>query len=548
MYTNILRYKPSISITTLPEPRIRYQRQRNMLDIYQDKKTSATDSKIDSRSIIHTASLLRHTPLSTLNYLLTTQQLTSRTLTEYSLHLIASTNPTYNHTLDTSPIAIDTATTLDTALQRRSALHGIPILLKDNIPTLGDSMNTACGSLALVGAVPSEEAEVVGALRAAGAVVVGKGNMAEWAGFRSTSGCSGWSARGGQTTGLFYPRMKASGSSGGCAVAVGLGVVGAALGTEVCFFNDFYGSMIAFLIWSGLVADKKSQTCYSIVSPAEKSGIIGFKPTRGLLSSKGLIHASKRLDTVGVLARTVLDTQLVLTNILKHSHHMYEPTKQALLRDLDIAISTPCIHGIRIAIPCPYTLREFQNLSPFKTLAFDNLVLSLKEAGATVIRNVAIPGAPVWASLSLPEQTILFYADMKASINAYLSSLTTNPYNITDLASLIAFTKHHPDEQYPRRNVEGLENAQAADLDASLYKKMLEKEDYFINGEGGIHAALTACCADVIILPTLSPTMQMLAAKAGSPVMSVPMGIFPVDTIVEKDEGSGLVSVAPGIP
>ncbi|KAL7776949.1 hypothetical protein CFE70_007369 [Pyrenophora teres f. teres 0-1] len=420
-----------------------------MLDIYQDKKTSATDSKIDSRSIIHTASLLRHTPLSTLNYLLTTQQLTSRTLTEYSLHLIASTNPTYNHTLDTSPIAIDTATTLDTALQRRSALHGIPILLKDNIPTLGDSMNTACGSLALVGAVPSEEAEV---------------------------------------------------------------------------------------------------TCYSIVSPAEKSGIIGFKPTRGLLSSKGLIHASKRLDTVGVLARTVLDTQLVLTNILKHSHHMYEPTKQALLRDLDIAISTPCIHGIRIAIPCPYTLREFQNLSPFKTLAFDNLVLSLKEAGATVIRNVAIPGAPVWASLSLPEQTILFYADMKASINAYLSSLTTNPYNITDLASLIAFTKHHPDEQYPRRNVEGLENAQAADLDASLYKKMLEEEDYFINGEGGIHAALTACCADVIILPTLSPTMQMLAAKAGSPVMSVPMGIFPVDTIVEKDEGSGLVSVAPGIP
>ena len=87
--------------------------------------------------------------------------------------------------------------------------------------------------MALIGAVPSEEAEVVGALRAAGAVVVGKGNMAEWAGFRSTSGCSGWSARGGQTTGLFWSGMKASGSSGGCAVAVGLGVVGAALGTDI---------------------------------------------------------------------------------------------------------------------------------------------------------------------------------------------------------------------------------------------------------------------------------------------------------------------------
>ncbi|EDU46759.1 conserved hypothetical protein [Pyrenophora tritici-repentis Pt-1C-BFP] len=241
--------------------------------------------------------------------------------------------------------------------------------------------------------------------------------MAEWVEFRSTSGCSGWSARGGQTTGLFHPGMKASGSSGGGAVAVGLGVVGVALGTE---------------------------TCYCIVSPAEKSGIIGFKPTRGLLSSKGLIHASKRLDTVGVLARTVADTQLVLTT----------------------------------------------------------------------------------------------------SINTYLTSLNTNPQNITDLASLIAFTKDHPAEQYPHRNVEGLENAQAADTNAPLYKTMPEKNDYFINGEGGIHATLTACCADVMILPTLSPTMQTLAAKAGSPVMSVPMGTLPADTAVEKDEGSGLICPA----
>ncbi|KAI2485388.1 Amidase [Pyrenophora tritici-repentis] len=469
-----------------------------MQDIHQDKNASTTESKVDSRSIIQAASLLRHTPLSTLNQLLKTQHLTSRTLTKSSLYRIASTNRTYNHTIDTSHIALSTPASLDTKLQRRSALHGIPILLKDNMPTLGDGMHTTCGSLALVDAIPSEEAEVVGALRAAGAVVIGKGNMAEWVEFRSTSGCSGWSARGGQTTGLFHPGMKASGSSGGGAVAVGLGVVGVALGTE---------------------------TCYCIVSPAEKSGIIGFKPTRGLLSSNGLIHASKRLDTVGVLARTVADTQLVLTT---------------LLRDLDIAMSTPCLHDVRIAVPCPYTLKEIQNVPLSKSLALDDLLQSLKEAGATIICNIAIPGARVWTSLSLAEQTVLFYADMKASINTYLTSLNTNPQNITDLASLIAFTKDHPAEQYPHRNVEGLENAQAADTNAPLYKTMPEKNDYFINGEGGIHATLTACCADVMILPTLSPTMQTLAAKAGSPVMSVPMGTLPADTAVEKDEGSGL--------
>ena len=205
-----------------------------MQDRNQDNDTAA-EPTLDIGSTSLTASLLRRTPLLTLHHLISTRQLTSHALTNASLGLIASTNPTYHHTIDVSPSALTSAAALDTEVQSgsRSALHGISILVKDNIPTL-DGTHTTCGSMALVGAVPSEEAEVVGALRAAGAVVVGKGNMAEWAGFRSTSGCSGWSARGGQTTGLFWPGMKASGSSGGCAVAVGLGIVGAALGTEVC--------------------------------------------------------------------------------------------------------------------------------------------------------------------------------------------------------------------------------------------------------------------------------------------------------------------------
>jgi len=114
----------------------------------------------------------------------------------------------------------------------RGRLHGIPIFIKDNIPTL-DATDTTCGSMALVGARPAKEASIVTTLRNAGAVILGKGNMAEWSGFRSTSGCSGWSARGGQTKGIYYPDMKASGSSSGCAVAVSMGLCAAAVGTEV---------------------------------------------------------------------------------------------------------------------------------------------------------------------------------------------------------------------------------------------------------------------------------------------------------------------------
>lgn len=149
----------------------------------------------------------------------------------------------YNAVIETSANAIFVAKALSNEYRLkfpRGPLHGIPILLKDNMPTLDDT-DTACGSIALVGAKPAQEAAVVSALRRAGAIILGKANMAEWSGFRSTSGCSGWSARGGQTTGIYYPGMKASGSISGGAVATALGLCFAALGTEVRRFN--YGSM-----------------------------------------------------------------------------------------------------------------------------------------------------------------------------------------------------------------------------------------------------------------------------------------------------------------
>jgi amidase len=180
---------------------------------------------------------LRHATLSDLSYGLNTNLFTSESLTKAYISRIHEVNPEFHAVIQLNPHATHDASLLDTDYALcgpRTPLHRIPILLKDNIPTLDDT-DTTCGSMAIVGARPSKEADVVTALRKAGAVILGKGNMAEWSGFRSTNGCSGWSARGGQTRGVYLRGMKASGSSSGCAVGVALGLCAAAIGTEVCF-------------------------------------------------------------------------------------------------------------------------------------------------------------------------------------------------------------------------------------------------------------------------------------------------------------------------
>ncbi|KAG9190576.1 amidase [Alternaria panax] len=476
----------------------------------------ATGSVNTHRDIPPLANLDLHTIHNAYrNHLFTAVDLTSAYLAR-----IRELNPEFCALAEVDPDAIAAAHILEAERLTngpRGFLHGIPILVKDNMPTL-DSTSTTCGSVALLGARPPREAGVVTAVRKAGAIVLGKGNMAEWAGFRSTSGCSGWSARGGQTKGIYYPGMKASGSSGGCAVAVAAGMCFAALGTE---------------------------TCYSIVSPAEKSGIVGFKPTSGLISSEGLIHTSKRLDTVGVLTRTVSDACLFFLSLAQQSDHLPLPTKQKLVHDLSTACSNTHLYGVRIGVPTD--LDELQNLLPCKKEAFERTLTLLEGAGASIVRNVQIPGAQSWEALPQEAKNAILNTDMKIAINAYLSSLATNPNNIRNLQDLITFTRAHPAEQYPQRNVEGLEKAVASDPDGHLFKTMLAKDEYYI-GEGGIEAALCRKRCDIMILPTLSVTMQSFAAKAGSPVMSVPMGMFSEDAPVEKDSKNGLINVAPGIP
>jgi len=199
---------------------------------------------------------------------------------------------------------------------------------------------------------------------------------------------------------------------------------------------------------------------------------------------------------------------------------------------------------MRIGIP--WNLQGLTTLPLPKREAFRNFLAALHHSGATLVHDMHISGAAEFESLSTASRQIMLDTDMKLAINTYLSSLATNPQNIHTLRDLIAFTKACPAEEYPYRNVEVFERAERTRPDDRLYWDMLSRDGYFA-GEGGVPGALDGYQCDVLLLPALSVTMQTFAAKAGSPVLSLPMGVYPHDTPVEKD-GNGLVDVAPGIP
>lgn len=269
---------------------------------------------------------------------------------------------------------------------------------------------------------------------------------------------------------------------------------------------------------------------------------MGFKPTRQLISSEGLIFASQGQDTVGVLSRTVTDAMFVLLGIILESAHHSSDSKRKLVQDLGSSCSRLELSGIRIGVP-----GGTQRLPECKTEAFRCVLSSLKSAGAVIVTNVKVTGVQVYEQLSTEQKQVVLDADMKVAINNYLSSLATNPNNIYDLQDLIDFTKCCPEEAYPRKNVEVLVRAQASNRSSTLYQSMMAKDEYFA-GNGGIAYALNQYHCAVLLVPVLSVPLQTLAAKAGSPVISIPIGLYPPETVVKLDDASGLVEVAPGIP
>lgn len=265
---------------------------------------------------------------------------------------------------------------------------------------------------------------------------------------------------------------------------------------------------------------------------------MGFKPTRGWISTRGIIAASERLDSIGVLSRNAGDAGIIVAELVKHDPDKTEEESLTILEKLDFEHLKEDCRGLRVGIP--WTLHGNSTLDVPRKAAFLRVLQALSSSGADLNFDITIPGIAVYDALSTAEKNIILDTEMKVAMNNYFSNLVTNPNHINSIGDLIVFTKHHESEEYPIRNVAVLERAQKINPTDKLYLETREKDTYF-TGEGGIYAALTRHNCNVMLVPLLSGKMQTLAAKAGSPTMSVPMGWYPEGTEVHKDERSGLV-------
>ena len=346
-------------------------------------------------------------------------RLTAQELTGAYLQRIAEIDragPMLRAVIEVNPDALAIAAQLDVerkAGKVRGPLHGIPVLLKDNIATL-DRMETTAGSLALVGAKPPGDAFLVKRLREAGAVILGKTNLSEWALFRDGKGRSGWSARGGQTLNPYALDLSPAGSSSGSAVAVAANLCVVAVGTE---------------------------TDGSILSPASVCGIVGIKPTVGLVSRSGVIPISISQDTPGVMARTVRDAALLL-EVLAASDPRDSATgirARPSAFDFTAAPHSHALKGARIGVVTgPFGFDEKHSAQLNRTVA------ELQAAGAVIACSGEFPA---FNGLDEPEREVLLY-EFKDGINRYLATLgPASP--VKSLADLIAYNEAHAATEMP---------------------------------------------------------------------------------------------------
>ena len=338
--------------------------------------------------------------------------LTSRELTAAYLNRIAHIDragPKLNSVIELNPDAMAAAETLDAerkAGRVRGPLHGIPVLIKDNIAT-ADKMETTAGSLALVGLKPPRDAHLVTRLREAGAVLLGKTNLSEWANFRGERSVSGWSSRGGQTHNPYVLDRNPSGSSSGSAAAVSANLCVAAIGTE---------------------------TNGSIISPATVCGVVGFKPTVGLVSRSGVIPIAATFDTAGPITRTVRDAALVLAALA--GPDVRDPVTQnqphGLASQLGAPLRPGALAGARIGVVSNSAGKRGPENIMTAALA------ALRAAGAEVVEVGDLPGVSSAGSARIE---VMLY-EMKAGIDAYLAELGPSA-PLKTLADVITFTDEH---------------------------------------------------------------------------------------------------------
>jgi amidase len=432
--------------------------------------------------------------------------LTAESLTQAYLDRIAALDrrgPALRSVIESNPDALGTAKALDRERREkgpRGPLHGIPVLVKDNLDT-ADRMETTAGSLALVGARPPRDSFVVERLREAGAVILGKANLSEWANIRSDHSSSGWSARGGQCRNPYVLDRNPCGSSSGSGVAVSANLCAVAIGTE---------------------------TDGSIVCPSNANGIVGIKPTVGLVSRSGVIPISHTQDTPGPMARTVKDASILLTAIRGVDSRDAASAAGAGRPREDYRLDEGALRGARIGVH-----RKAFGFHPEVDRIMEENLVALTKAGAIVIDPADIPHVGEYDDSEL--ETLLY--ELKADMNAHLGSLGAGA-PVKSLADVIAFNEAHRAEEMPFFGQELFVKAEAkgpltdkTDLDALEKCRRLSRRE-------GLDAVMDEHQLDAIVAPTGGPAWvtdcvngdhfgggsSTPAAVAGYPAVSVPAG------------------------
>jgi amidase len=457
---------------------------------------------------------LEEATVASLQQRMTAGRETARSIAEKYLariDAIDKAGPALHSIIEVNPDALAIADRLDAERKSRGVrgpLHGIPVLLKDNIAT-ADRMMTTAGSAALAGSPAPKDAFIVQRLREAGAVILGKTNLSEWANFRSTHSSSGWSGRGGQTRNAYALDRTPSGSSSGSGVAIAANLAAIAIGTE---------------------------TDGSIVSPSSNSSLVGIKPTLGLWSRTGIVPISHSQDTAGPMARTVADAATLL-GALAGADQADAPTKSSEVkgrRDYTTSLDAAGLKGARIGV---VRNRLFGYSQAADALA-EAALADMKTQGAIIVDPANIP---TLGKFDDSEFDVLVY-EFQADLNKYLAALGAAA-PVHSLKDVIAFNQGHHDQEL---RYFGQEIMLMADKKGSLseakYRAELAK-NHQMSRTLGIDAVMAKYKLDALVAPTGGPAWLIdlvngdggtanaagpstVAAVAGYPHITVPAGYF----------------------
>jgi amidase len=448
---------------------------------------------------------LMEATIDSLQQLMASGKMSSRALCERYLKRIRSVDkegPSLNSVIELNPDALAIADGMDRerrAGKLRGPMHGIPILIKDNIDT-ADRMMTTAGSLALVGNIARKDAHIVRQLRDAGAVILGKTNLSEWANFRSTRSSSGWSSRGGQTRNPFVLNRNPSGSSSGSGAAVSANLCAVAVGTE---------------------------TDGSIISPSSSSGVVGVKPTVGLLSRSGIIPISKTQDTAGPMTRTVRDAAILLGAMtgIDPADAATASSEGRTYRDYTVFLKDAGLKGRRIGVE-----KSHFTGNPYVVALYEEALALMRAQGAEVVEVELLR---LIAPSGVGESQVLHY-EFKAGVNSYLEGAAAGVRNLEDV---IRYNRDHADKAMPLFKQETLESSQKrAGLDSQEYldalkltsgsRKVIDDimREQRLDVISGVSAGIPGCIDPLNGDYGTGFYFSRPAAIAGYPHVTVPMG------------------------